>query len=398
MQHLSIFIYSFNRRVIIFIFVFIFIFPGSNIITLTNIRYFPELYPRVLCRGPISRFLPTHTHMTAIREDYIQSAVTFLRDPQVADASLAKKVEFLESKNLTPEEIEEALKRSNAAGGASSTSSSSSTSSAISGSPPVAHYNQTLPPLPKRDWKDYFVMATVSAGVAYGLYEVTRRYVLPLIMPPTPAALEQDKAALDSEFDRAEALLAQLQKDTEEIKIAELQRKEEFSKVLKEAQDSIEYIKSQTAQRETDMKLIKTHVESLRDTLPKAIEKHRDEQDKALLDLQEELKSLKQLLSNRMKAGGPPPASAVPSFVHGSKFSNNPAANPATPTTAGSATPVPAVSTMSTPTPPPASTTPTPSNNDEAASSTAAPFASKPGIPAWQLAAAKQAQASTSSS
>ena len=48
-----------------------------------------------------------------MNDELINSAVSFLRDPNVASAALAKKVEFLESKGLNQEEIEEALKRVN---------------------------------------------------------------------------------------------------------------------------------------------------------------------------------------------------------------------------------------------------------------------------------------------
>jgi peroxin-14 len=316
-----------------------------------------------------------------MREDLVKSAVAFLNDPQVANATLAKRIEFLESKQLTPQEIEEALGQ--AKNGTTTTSSSSSTVENVPTSPRPYYAPppppQTLPPpLPSRDWKDYFVMATVSAGMAYGLYEVTRRYILPLILPPTPSSLEADKDALEAEFARAEGLLEQLQKDTEEIKKAEQERKEEFSLVLKEAQEAIDYVKVQAQQRETDMKLIKTHVESIKDSLPKALEKHRDQQDRALLELQEELKSLKQLVSNRIKSGGaPPPASAVPSY-------------------GASSSAAAATTTTTTKKPDTSSITPTqipsqlvaPGTSNGAPSATPSPsLTPRPGIPAWQLAA-----------
>lgn len=46
-----------------------------------------------------------------IREDLIGSAVTFLQDPSVANAPLEKRIAFLQSKNLTQEEIDASLSR-----------------------------------------------------------------------------------------------------------------------------------------------------------------------------------------------------------------------------------------------------------------------------------------------
>lgn len=305
-----------------------------------------------------------------MREDLIASAVTFLNDPQVADSSMAKRVEFLESKGLSKEEIEEAVKRA----GSRASSASVPPASGVPGSSITSGYgypvNSNPPPLPKRDWKDYFVMATVTAGVAYGLYEVANRYVLPLIMPPTPQALEADKKALETEFARTEALLEQIQKDTEEMKIAEQERKDKFAQILEDTEKAVQTAKAQTQQREIDMKLIKSQVEGIKDTLPKALEKHRQQQDKALSDLQDELKSLKQLISNRVSSSAAPPvisASAVPGR-----------ASPGVNSIGGnSITSVPAV--------------PVPSGG----SGTTTP---RVGIPAWQLGAAsksKEAEAST---
>lgn len=45
------------------------------------------------------------------REDLVASAVSFLRDPTVAAAALDKRIAFLQSKNLSQEEINIALAR-----------------------------------------------------------------------------------------------------------------------------------------------------------------------------------------------------------------------------------------------------------------------------------------------
>ncbi|ANB11787.1 Pex14p [Sugiyamaella lignohabitans] len=341
-----------------------------------------------------------------MREELVRSAVSFLNDPQVADATLAKRIEFLESKGLTKEEVEEALTQ--ATNGNSSPKSPSSLASVpITGvnstTVKTAYLNQPHipplslpPPVPKRDWKDYFVMATVSAGVAYGLYEVTRRYVLPLILPPTPSSLESDKEALEAEFTRAESLLEQLHKDTEEIKEAELQRKEQFTTVLQEAQDAIETVKGQSQQIEADMKLIKTQVDTIKDTLPKSLEKNRDQQDKALLEIQEELKSLKQLITNRLKSSSLPaslpPASSVPSTIPkfaASSVSSTSGPSPSSTSTNEGSTSLPVLGTNSSIVSPFSKPSVPYSEQTSPATSSTTPTP-KPGLPAWQVAAASK--------
>lgn len=306
-----------------------------------------------------------------MREELVDSAVKFLNDPQVAASSLAKRVEFLESKELTPEEVEEALKRAKDSGStptkvqpASSVSSGNYFSS--------SSFIQPSPPLPPRDWRDYFVMATVSAGIGYGIYEVAKRYVLPLIVPPTPASLEADKVALEAEFSRVESLLEQLKSDSDEVKEAERKRSEKFNDLVTQVEEAVELVKTQTQLRNSDMKLVKSQVENIKDMLPKSLEKHRELQDSALNDLQDELKSLKQLLGNRMKIATPEP--------HPYKIAtNNQIRNSQSPSPAESTTVSNANGTNDT--------------NGTNGSGSSTPRA---GIPAWQLAASKNKEETAS--
>lgn len=299
--------------------------------------------------------------MSELREDFVASAVTFLKDPQVASAPLAKKIEFLESKELTNAEIQEALSRAN---GATSVTPPNYTQPQHqqAGAPPLPPYSYATysqpPPLPKRDWRDYFIMATVSVGVTYGLYEIAKRYVLPMIMPPTPPALESDKLALEAEFARAQTLLDQLVADTEALKASETERAQKVDDALKEVDEVVKAVKDQVQQREDEMKLVKSQIENIKNDLPKALEKHGDVQKFSLNELQTELKSLKHLVSMRIKATEPVSA---PSPV---------------------GTPVSAIPTSTTPTPAAAS-----ADGNASTPSAPNPVAPRSGIPAWQLAA-----------
>jgi hypothetical protein len=100
-----------------------------------------------------------------------------LQDPSVAQAPLDKKIAFLQSKNLTPEEVDVSLARVGDPP-ASSVGSVPPNYAYRQPPPPQAgygaypggYYAQPPPELPKRDWRDWFIMATVMGGVGYGIY------------------------------------------------------------------------------------------------------------------------------------------------------------------------------------------------------------------------------------
>ena len=93
-----------------------------------------------------------------MRQDLIASAVKFLQDPKVQEAPLAKRISFLESKGLSPEEIKVALATS-------------------SGAPPVPPPNyptaviSTVANEPW-GWKDYTIGMVGLLGTGYGLFQL----------------------------------------------------------------------------------------------------------------------------------------------------------------------------------------------------------------------------------
>jgi len=116
-----------------------------------------------------------------------------LQDPNVASSSLDNRVAFLRSKNLTEEEISASLARAGQSPYSGSSSPSSQPqhhASSDSQHQQQHHYQQprngSYPPQyppqyggwqqqmyePRRDWRDWFIMATVVGGVGYGLYEL----------------------------------------------------------------------------------------------------------------------------------------------------------------------------------------------------------------------------------
>lgn len=109
-----------------------------------------------------------------MREELITSAISFLSDPKVQSAPLAKKVSFLESKGMTSEEIEEAMARAN--GKSSGAVATVAAPSGMIAQPGMA-MQQVPPPLPPRpayDWRDIFIAAVLAGGVGYGVWTLAK--------------------------------------------------------------------------------------------------------------------------------------------------------------------------------------------------------------------------------
>lgn len=258
------------------------------------------------------------------REDLVNSAVTFLQDPSTASAPLEKRIQFLQSKNLTQEEIDLALARAGDDQQASPQNTAfyphpQQQQQFYRRPPPQYGYNpypewQAPPPeLPKRDWRDWFIMATVVGGASFGLYTLAQRYIKPLIAPPTPPQLEQDKAAIDEEFSRAFALLDTLSSDTTALKQAEEARTQRLDTALAEVESVISELKFASRRREEESRRMSEEIRGLKDGIPKSIDSVREGTEKRLQELGKELGSLKLLMGNRF---GPAPAPA-PASSHG---------------------------------------------------------------------------------
>ncbi|KAI2468329.1 peroxisomal membrane anchor protein conserved region-domain-containing protein [Annulohypoxylon bovei var. microspora] len=256
----------------------------------------------------------------AIREDIVASAISFLQDPNVASSPTENKLSFLRSKNLTPEEIDVAFARSGSPSDSYSTSSPPPqyTSSPAQrqqqyGQYQTQPYGWEAPPPepPKRDWRDWFIMATVVGGVGYGLYFMSKRYIYPLVSPPTPDKLEQDKTNVDEQFEKAFATLDQLAKDTDELKTSEKERTEKLDKVLDELDIFMRDTKSASRRHEDETDRLREEMKALKSVIPKSMTANRDFTDNRLKDISNEVKSLKSLISQRMNNSGSTPTPAL---------------------------------------------------------------------------------------
>lgn len=238
-------------------------------------------------------------------------------------------------------------------------------------------------------------MATVMGGVSYGLYFTAKRYIIPLISPPTPPQLEQDKASIDESFKRAFDLLDQLNTDTSALKASEEARTTRLDAALGEMESVLSSLKESSKRQGDDNRRIEDDVRGLRDLIPKALDAQKDATDTRLKELSTELKSLKTLVGNRMGSGAPRPAT-TPSFYGVGQsqpatpnVNGTPAASTPAPQTTPAATANEQANGLSTVT----AQTPAPEKpQTPTAPSFSRPASGRAAIPAWQMAAAKKAE------
>jgi peroxin-14 len=353
----------------------------------------------------------------APREELVTSAVNFLRDASVASSPVEKRIEFLKSKNLTQEEIDVSLARA-----AEDPSQPQTTQNPYY--PPPAPYNrgppqgqyqyapynpygqfppQGPPEPPRRDWRDWFIMATVVGGASYGLWMLAERYVKPLIAPPTPPQLEQDKAAIDEQFNKAFALLDTLSTDTETLKKAEEERTTRLDSAIADIESIISELKTANTKREDDARRMESEIKNMKDSLPRSIDNVRDASDRQLKELSAELASLKQLMSNRIGGQGPSGMAGIPKTQPANISSitssgGTGAGTPTAETAPGSSTNVTGVNTagkapsFAMPGSSPSTSIPQQTQSTQqpprpASSASFSASAGKAAIPAWQMAA-----------
>lgn len=257
-------------------------------------------------------------------------------------------------------------------------------------------------------------MATVMGGVGYGLYFTAKRYILPVISPPTAPQLEQDKASIDDSFKRAFDLLEQLNTDTAALKASEEARTSRLDDALGEVESVLSSLKESSKRQGDDNRRIEDDVRGLRDLIPKALDAQKEANDNRLKELSTELKSLKTLVGNRMSAPPAPRTASTPYYG-----APNPAQQSASPApTNGTSTPTAAPSTTEQPSSTSSDAHATPAMpggastgalngatpvSTSTSTSTSTPAAEKPAqswrgtqgraaIPAWQMAAAKKSE------
>lgn len=172
------------------------------------------------------------------------------------------------------------------------------------------------PNRPPLDWRDYFIMAVVSGSFMYGAVALARKYLLPHLKPPSSTVYEEDRDALTAQFDAAEALLKEIQAETQAVRESVEAQKLKVDQATEDVETAVTEMREGEVRTRDEMREIREEINSIRDMLPKMIEKNKESQSNSLAELQQELKSLKALLLSRGPSfpSSTSPAPALPSF------------------------------------------------------------------------------------
>ncbi|VEU20590.1 DEKNAAC101487 [Brettanomyces naardenensis] len=264
--------------------------------------------------------------MASIREDMVASAVTFLVDGSVSDSPLAKKIEFLQSKGLTDAEVQEAIRRAQVGSTGNTTGVAvHADGPSTSTSPPTIpvkdylnnnanenHINYPVyysaPLSPERDWKDYLIMGTATAGLLYGAYQVVRKYVVPKIIPPSKSELEKEKEAVDQEFMRIQSLLDKFEEEQRDFYKKQDERSAKIDETMVEIDNIITKSNEKNLQNEETLKFLKLEVDSIKTSLMKSLEAQKQTIGSELSSLESQIDDLK--LELRTLSSGERPSGA----------------------------------------------------------------------------------------
>jgi peroxin-14 len=144
-----------------------------------------------------------------------------------------------------------------------------------------------------------------------------QKYLLPHLKPPTSTAYEADRDALTAQFDAAEALLKEMQVETNAVKTASEDQKAKVDQATADVEAAVKEMREGEDRTRDEMREIRQEVDTIQEMLPKArlssidstvhslltyvqmLEKNKEAQAQSLAELQQELKSLKTLLLSR---------------------------------------------------------------------------------------------------
>lgn len=325
------------------------------------------------------------TSARQLRPDMVASAVSFLRDDKVQQSSVSQRVQFLESKGLTADEIDEAMRQTggsigvNAVAGPSHAAAPYAAQAQMMQQQPMyynpgAHssYGGMAPQQPRdRDWRDWFIMAVVSGTVGYGVISLARKYLMPHLQPPNQTVLEEDKDALTARYDEVAAQLAALDAETKAVKAGVEEQREKIEQSIADVQQTVKAMRDADKRRSDDMDTVKSEVDAMKESMARMFDKTKEAQTSSLNELQTELKSLKTLLVSRNAAtagGGTPQIGAASAGTNASSGVQ-----------------------------PSRSYSPFAQNVDNLSTSASSPSftSTRPSIPAWQLADSSSSAAST---
>ena len=99
----------------------------------------------------------------------------------------------------------------------------------------------------------------------------SQKYLFPHLQPPTFTAYEEDRDALNAQFDAAEALLKEIQSETAAVRAAVEEQRERINQTTEDVQTVVAELRDGEARTRDEMREIREEVTNVREMLPKVI-------------------------------------------------------------------------------------------------------------------------------
>lgn len=103
----------------------------------------------------------------------------------------------------------------------------------------------------------------------YILAHYSQKYLVPHLQPPNSTAYEEDRDALNAQFDAAEALLKEIQSETAAVRTAVQEQKEHIEKTTRDMEAVVAEMREGETRTRDEMREIRDEVNTIREMLPK---------------------------------------------------------------------------------------------------------------------------------
>lgn len=98
---------------------------------------------------------------------------------------------------------------------------------------------------------------------------LTQKYLSPHLQPPSSSAYEEDRDALNAQFDAAEALLKEIQNETAAVRAAVEEQKDKIDQTTEDVKAVVSEMREGELKTRDEMREIREEITNVREMLPK---------------------------------------------------------------------------------------------------------------------------------
>jgi peroxin-14 len=238
-----------------------------------------------------------------IREDAVLTAIQFLSNSKVRESPLNKKVTFLEKKGLNSQEIKEALIR------AESLKETETIAPELPRRPLQYDPSMDSSSISSRTWKNTFSPVLLIGGFTYGVFLLCRKYLWPNVLWLTRSETYMDGQNLGDFLATTREDINEKTKSFNELMMTLKQEINQTREIFSPLEESLDQLHQKQDLYQKEITDLRKEMDNLCEILPKLIETNREEYQRTLHQLSNDVKSLKSILLSHKQF--PPPISTT---------------------------------------------------------------------------------------